>query len=65
MANEQWIKDSKGNPIGWIEFQNTGDKVLKDYHGKTLGTYRKKQDVTVDYYGNRIGQGDILLTLLH
>jgi hypothetical protein len=51
------------NPVG--EIQTTGSKqVLRDKYGSRLGEYDARTNRTVDKYGNPVGSGNLLLTLL-
>jgi hypothetical protein len=57
------LTDDCGRTIGWIEHQ--GDKLwLTDQNGKQLGYYSKSYDATFNVYGQRVGGGNILGTLL-
>lgn len=59
------IKDYYGKMIGRIEEQPNGDKVVRDYYGMIKGYYRKSQNITVDYYGKLVAQGDVASSLLY
>lgn len=63
MAKEA-IKDWRGTILGWVETKSNGDKVLTDFYGRILGFYKKGSDTTTDFYGRKVGNGDILMTLL-
>ena len=52
-----------GNRIGEIEI-NGSKRVLRDKAGKRLGEYDSSTDRTRDKFGNPVGQGDLLTTLL-
>lgn len=58
------IKDWRGKKLGYVETDAQGNKVLRDFYGKGLGKYVKNGNYTTDFYGRKVGQGDILLTLL-
>ena len=58
------IKDWTGKILGYVETDLNGNKTLRDFHGRILGRYNKGLNVTQDFYGRRVGMGDILLTLL-
>jgi hypothetical protein len=63
MANEV-LRDHLGTRIGEIEHQS--DKlVLRDRTGRRLGEYSPRDNVTRDMTGYRVGEGNLLLTLLH
>lgn len=59
------IKDFYGRVIGTIETKSNGDKIIKDFYGRVKGTYIKKYDLTKDFYGRPIGNGDQLMSLLY
>ena len=63
--NSQTLKDWRGKIIGYIETLPNGDKILRDFYRRIKGKYHKKSDYTADFYGRRIGKGDLLLTLLN
>ena len=58
------LKDKMGKIIGDLKIEPNGDKVLRDYNGNILGTYKKSMDLTKDFYGNIVGYGDVLTVLL-
>lgn len=64
MAQREPIKDWTGKILGFVETDSNGNKVLKDFYGRILGKYNKRLDVTQDFYGRKVGSGDILMTLL-
>ena len=58
------LRDRYGTRIGEIEHR--GDRlVLRDRDGRRLGEYTPRDNVTRDANGNRVGTGNLLLTLLH
>jgi hypothetical protein len=59
----QVLKDKHGNKIGEIREQS-GRQVLYDKNGNRLGEYDPKSNVTKNKVGNRIGEGNLLVTLL-
>lgn len=59
------IKDWTGKIIGYIETDNVGNKVVRDFYRKVLGRYDKRQDVTRDFYGRIIAKGDQCSLLLN
>lgn len=64
MAREV-LKDPLGQILGTIETTSNGNQKLRDYVGKTLGTYDKKTNTTRNYLGQLIGTGNLLTTLLN
>ncbi len=55
---EQIIRDFYGKIIAKIEVKPNGDKTIRDFNGKILGRYDKTRNVTVDFCGKIIGNGD-------
>ena len=64
MRKKDPIKDWTGRIIGWIEVDEYGNKTIRDFYNKILGTYNKRLDITRDFYGRQVAKGDNLLLLL-
>lgn len=58
MTNKETIKDFYGRTLGTIVTDSIGNKVVRDFHGKILGRYDKKADVTKNFYGKIVSKGD-------
>ena len=59
------VKDWRGRILGFIETDTqTGNKKVKDFYGKIKGKYNKRLDITQDFYGRKVSNGDQLLRLL-
>ena len=58
------IRDFYSRIIGYIETDDQGNKVVKDFYRRTLGKYDAKADVTRDFYNRIISKGDITASLL-
>jgi hypothetical protein len=57
------LKDASGKRVGRIE--DRGNKLEAfDETGRKVGEYDKSQDVTRDRSGRRVGQGNLLSSLL-
>ena len=52
------IREFSGKIIGYIDNDTTGDKIVRDFYGKILGRYDKKNNVTRDFYGKILAYGD-------
>lgn len=66
MKQEETLKDWNGRIIGYVETDTiTGDKILRDFYRKIKGYYKKKLNITTDFYGKRVASGDMLLMLLN
>lgn len=59
IINRIKIKDEGGRIIGFIEEQDNGDKIAKDFYGRILGKYHKDTNKTHDFYGRIVGKGDV------
>lgn len=64
MGNMEKVQDWTGRVTGKLETKSNGDKVLYDFYGKKLGEYKKSSNTTFAFGGRKVGNGDILLTLL-
>ena len=64
IVDKQIIKDWRGKIIGYIETDNYGNKIVRDFYRRILGRYDKKHDVTRDFYGRRVAKGDQCSMLL-
>jgi len=59
----QTLQDRYGNIIGRTEDQY-GTEVLHDRLGNVMGRYEKSSNTTYDQFGNAVGQGNLLASLL-
>lgn len=56
MAKEA-IKEFSGKILGYLEDQ--GDRIVAtDFYGRKLGYYDKRRNVTCDFYGRIVCQGN-------
>lgn len=58
LVTTERIKNWRGRVIGQIDIYSNGDKTVKDFYGRIKGRYVKNSNVTTDFYGRRIAQGD-------
>ena len=58
IVDKQKIKSWEGRIIGWVETDDKGNKVVRDFYGKIIGRYDKRADVTRDFYGRLVAKGD-------
>ena len=63
MAKEL-IRNFTGTIIGSYETMPNGDIVVRDFYGKNLGKYDRQLDVTRDFYGKVVAQGNAIGMLL-
>ena len=52
------VKDFYNRIIGFIETDESGNKLVKDFYNKIVGKYDARQDVTKDFYNRIVGKGD-------
>lgn len=64
MKNVQTIRDFNGRILGYIETDNAGNKIVRDFYKVILGKYDKKNNVTRDFYGRIIARGDASASLI-
>lgn len=60
----QTIRDFSGIIVGYIETDEKGDKIVRDFYRVVLGKYDKKNNVTRDFYGRIIARGDASASLI-
>ncbi len=58
MAEKITVKDWTGKIIGFIDVEKNGAKTVRNFHGKILGKYDPRFNITQDFHGRRIAQGD-------
>ena len=59
------VKDWTGKVIGWIESDKKGNKRVRDFFGRVLGTYDAASNFTRDFYLRPISRGDTCIGLLY
>lgn len=55
---EQIIREFNGRIIGFIQEDEKGNKIVRDFHRRVLGRYDKVSNTTRDFYGRVIAKGD-------
>ena len=63
MTGREVLRDNYGNIIGEIRIDGS-KQTLRDKHFNPLGSYDAHTDMTRDKYGNPVGRGNLLTTLL-
>ena len=58
------IREFSGKIIGYIHIAENGDKTVKAFSGKILGYYDASRDVTTNFAGKILYQGDASSALL-
>ncbi|KQT90359.1 hypothetical protein [Methylobacterium sp. Leaf466] len=64
MAHRQTLKDARFRVLGYLDTDLDGGQALSDAQFRRLGTYDPKTNVTKDSQFRKIGQGNLLTTLL-
>ena len=54
-----------GKILGYVETDAEGNQQVRNFGGKILGTYDKRCDVTRDFSGRKITQGNTVLGFLY
>ncbi|MEK4034894.1 hypothetical protein WOC76_09320 [Methylocystis sp. IM3] len=62
---EKILRDKMGNKIAILKKLMDGNMAIYDRYGTFRGTYVVKRDVTLDKLGNRVGYGNLLVTLIN
>lgn len=65
MNNITLIKDPHGKILGKIETDSKGNKTAKTYEGIILGFYKKDRDITTDWQGWPLANGDTVVSLIY
>ena len=55
---EEIIREFSGKIIGYIQTDNKGNKVIRDFYRRILGKYDKASNTTRDFYGRIVARGD-------
>lgn len=64
IVNTQIIRKFGGEIVGYIETDDRGNKIVRDFYRYILGRYDKKADVTRDFHNRIIAKGDVSASLL-
>lgn len=65
MNDKVTIKDRNGKILGFISTDSAGNKIVRDFYGKIKGRYIKNANLTKDFYGRIVAQGDATSSLLY
>lgn len=52
------VKDFHGKILGYIDEDERGNKIVRDFYFHILGKYDKANNVTRDFYGKILAKGD-------
>jgi len=63
VTGREVLRDKYGNFLGEIRIDGS-KQTLRDKHFNPLGSYDSRDDWTRDKYGNPVGRGNLLVTLL-
>ena len=59
------ITNFYGQCLGTIETDSSGNKTVKDFYGRILGSYDSSDDFTRDFYGRIISKGTTAIGLIY
>lgn len=62
--DKETIRDFGGRIIGYKIYKPNGDIQIRDFYGRLLGTYRKSDNTTRDFYNRIVARGDQTSMLL-
>jgi len=63
---DEFIKNRTGKILGVIRYHDNGDQTALSYPGyKILGYYRASRNVTTDYYGRILSNGNSVSGLIY
>lgn len=63
--NKQTIRDWRGTILGYIETDNKGNKTVRDFYNVILGRYNAVTNITTDFNGRKLTDGDTASALLY
>ena len=58
------VKNFYGKILGYIKTLPNGDQEVKNFYGQILGYYKKNQNVTTNFYGQILYQGNMASALI-
>lgn len=64
MTTKVNIRDFYGRILGSIETDEKGNKTARDFPGRIVGFYYASRNVTTDFYGRVVAQGDMVSSLI-
>jgi hypothetical protein len=66
-THEEYIKDFQSRQtIGILRTLRNGDIEAREFSSRRiLGYYRKKQDLTVDFFGRRFAKGNCVVSFIY
>lgn len=62
--DKETIRDFSGRILGYKIHKPNGDIQIRDFYGRLLGTYRKSDNTTRDFYNRIVARGDQTSMLL-
>jgi hypothetical protein len=63
MSGMEFLRDKYGNIVAWLSHADSRF-TIRDKYGNLLGWYDEDTGWTRDKYGNPVGRGNLLTTLL-
>lgn len=65
IISKEPIREFNGKIIGFIETDKDGNQQVRNFLGNIVGSYDKKFNVTRDFYGKIVTQGNTVIGLLY
>ena len=62
--NRETIRTWGGTIIGYLDTESNGDVTARDFSGTILGYYRKGRNMTTDFSGTGLYQGNCASALI-
>ena len=64
MPQGEPLKDYYGRVFGYLHVQPNGDVWAYDYFGRLVGKYVVQENLTKDFFGKIIAQGNVVASLI-
>lgn len=62
--DKRLLRDRNNKVIGSVTVKSDGEQEIRDHDNHRLGYYDPDMDTTYDRDGHRVGEGNLLTTLL-
>jgi len=59
------IRGFGGKIIGWMETDNKGNMIIRNFYGQIVSKYDAQLDVTRDFYGRQLTHGNTAVAQLY
>lgn len=65
MAFGENVKDWTGKVIGMVDTDSRGNQTVKDFAGKVLGYYDAEKNITKDWTGRKVSEGNTAISFIY